>query len=152
MLLHVHVVHVFSWRRTHPPYRKSQGQTNLPTILLPLPPRIQKLLTHHTYPPPQRNPSTKNPRRNPARQPVRLPAQHFLRTSLTLVSPRRFAAMEKRSTMRVAQKAREKERGRLLVLVVAVVVVIEDKQPVLHHLGCLQVSYCTIFSAAKHLA
>lgn len=42
--------------------------------------------------------------------------------------------------MRVVQRARKKERGRPVVLV-AVVVVIEDKQPMLHHLGCLQVSY-----------
>ena len=139
--------HVHSLRKTHPPCQKSQDQTNPPTI--PPHPSMENLLTHHTYPL-RRNPSTKNPRGNPAMvrpPPTRpLPVQHFLQTSSTLGSLRRFMATGRRSTMRAVQRARVKERGRLLqrqlLLVVAVGVgvvgVVGYKQP---HLGCLQVSF-----------
>ena len=134
--------HVHSLRKTHPPCQKSQNQTNLPII--PPRPSMENLPTHHTSPL-RRNPSTKNPRGNLAMArpppPTRpLPAWHFLQTSSTLGSLRRFTATERRSTMRAVQRVRMKERGRLLqqqLLLVVVVGVVGYKQP---HLGCLQVS------------
>ena len=128
----ISVSNIYSWRKTRLPYQKSQGQINPPTVLAPRP-LTQKLPIQHTYPL-RRNPNTKNPRRNLARPPTRLPAQHFLRTSLTLGSLRRFMATEKRSSMRAVQRVKVKERGRLTV---AAVVAVGYKQP---HLGCHQVS------------